>query len=342
VTQRTSLARASGRRPVVEAGRGGATIGAMGWARTLFLGACAFAGGAICARVADAGAVEPDSGYRALAVFARAYQHIEASWVGDVEGQQLAHAAIRGMVGALDAHSRYYTPAEAAQVERDAQAREAERGRATVTYAKLPRDVGYLAITRFADMTEAEVVAALAGLRPLSGLVLDLRDDSGGLLRASVRVADLWLEDGVIVSTRGRNRPPETERAFPKGTEPSYPIVALVNERTASAAEVLAAALADHGRARLVGSPTYGKGSVQTIIELEDKSVLKLTVARYYTPRGRSLEGQGLVPDVVVADLSPRPAILLEDGPVRAAYDLITGGGPGSFTAPKPRAISNP
>lgn len=302
----------------------------------------AFAGSAAISAGAQASVVEPDSGYRALAVFARAYQHIEASWVGDVEGTALAHAAIRGMVSTLDAHSRYFTPEEAAAVDREARAREVEHGKSTVTSAKLPGGVAYLTISRFTDTTASEVAAALPALRPISGLVLDLRDDSGGLLRAAVRVADLWIEEGVIVSTRGRSRAPEVERAYPKGTEPAYPIVAVVNERTASAAEVVAAALADHGRAQLVGAPTYGKGSVQTVIELEDRSVLKLTVARYYTPRGRSLEGQGLVPDIAAKDAIPRPTALLDDPPIRAAFDLISRLGAGSFTAPRPRAISNP
>ncbi len=316
----------------------------MRWLPAMALGAGAFAAGALTTALspARAGVVEPDSGYRALAVFARAYQHIESSWVGDVEGSALAHAAVRGMVSTLDAHSRYYTPEEAAAVDREARARELEHGKATVSSAKLPDGVAYLTISRFSDTTAAEVAAALPALRPISGLVLDLRDDSGGLLRAAVRVADLWIEEGVIVTTKGRNRVPEIERAHPKGTEPGYPIVAVVNERTASAAEVLAAALADHGRAKLVGAPTYGKGSVQTIIELEDRSVLKLTVARYYTPRGRSLEGQGLVPDVPARDATPRPTTLLEDPPIRAAFELITRSGAGPFTAPKARAISNP
>lgn len=312
------------------------------------MGAVAFGGGALVSATAlvsthaGAGVSEPDAGYRSLAVFARAYQHIESSWVGDVEPNALGHAAIRGMVASLDAHSRFYTPEEAAAADREARAREVEHGKATVSHAALPSGVAYVAISRFTDSTPAEVAAALAARRPVSGVVLDLRDDSGGLLRAAVRVADLWLEDGVIVSTRGKSRPVEIERAYAKGTEPGYPIAVVVNERTASAAEVLAAALADHGRAKLVGTPTYGKGSVQTAIELEDRSVLKLTVARYYTPRGRSLEGQGLWPDLVVRDVAPRPGVLLDDPPLRSAFELITRSGAGSFTAPRPRAISNP
>lgn len=230
----------------------------------------------------------------------------------------------------------------------------------TVRFEALPDGIALLKITRFGEDTAKEARAALDALarpRPIRGLVLDLRDNSGGLLEQSVRVADLWLESGVIVTTKSRARPPDVQRAHPLGTEPRYPMVVLVNGKSASASEVLAGALQDQGRAVLVGTPTFGKASVQTVVELEDHSALKLTVARYFTPRGRSLEGAGLSPDHVV-EAAPAPngaqpgvgAPLPNGAPdpqLAAALGLLTHPASqldrsGSFTGPKGHGISKP
>jgi carboxyl-terminal processing protease len=142
----------------------------------------------------------------------------------------------------------------------------------------------------------------------LRGLVLDLRNDPGGLLDQAVRVADTFLAGGVIVTTEGRNRRTvEVEKAHQKDTEPNYPLVVLVNKGTASASEIVAGALQDHRRAVIMGTQTFGKGSVQSIIDLEDGSGLKLTVARYFTPHHRSIQELGITPDVLVADAAPTP-----------------------------------
>ncbi len=162
------------------------------------------------------------------------------------------------------------------------------------------RSNGYLRIPRFDERTAKDVLAVLADLRgpePIGGLVLDLRVNPGGLLESATRVADLWLDRGSIVVTEGRNRPVEAVEARAEGTEPNYPVAVLVDEETASAAEILAGALKDRGRARLFGRRTFGKGTVQTLIELEDGSALKLTVARYFTPGGHSIDGRGIPPD---------------------------------------------
>ena len=146
--------------------------------------------------------------------------------------------------------------------------------------------------------------AALGG--EIRGLVLDLRNNPGGLVDAAVRTADLFLSSGTIVITEGRDRRNvEVLRAHEKGTEAGYPLIVLVNRGTASASEIVAGALQDNGRAVVMGTQTFGKGSVQTVMELEDGSGLKLTTARYYTPRHRSIQELGVTPDVVVADLAP-------------------------------------
>jgi carboxyl-terminal processing protease len=169
----------------------------------------------------------------------------------------------------------------------------------------------YVRIKAFQERTERGLRKALDDARAslkgeIRGLVLDLRNDPGGLLDQAVRVADTFLTAGVIVTTEGRaKRNVEVERAKEKETEPTYPMIVLVNKGTASASEIVAGALQDHARAVIMGTQTFGKGSVQTIIELEDGSGLKLTVARYYTPKHRSIQEQGITPDVIVADVAP-------------------------------------
>jgi len=179
---------------------------------------------------------------------------------------------------------------------------------------------GYVRIKAFQERTDRGLRKALDDLRgalhaEIRGLVLDLRNDPGGLLDQAVRVADVWLSNGVIVTTEGRGkRNVEVEKAKEKETEPNYPVIVLVNKGTASASEIVAGALQDHGRAVIMGTQTFGKGSVQTIIELEDGSGLKLTVAKYYTPKHRSIQERGITPDVVVADVAP-PRRTEEDQP---------------------------
>lgn len=176
------------------------------------------------------------------------------------------------------------------------------------------RRYAYVRVKSFQERTDRAVERALhearAGLRgDLRGVVLDLRNNPGGLLEQAIGVADVFLSSGVIVTTEGRGkRNVEVRKAHEKGTEPPYPLIVLVNKGTASASEIVAGALQDHGRAVIMGTQTFGKGSVQTIIELEDGSGLKLTVARYYTPKHRSIQELGIAPDVVVADAAPAAA----------------------------------
>lgn len=170
-----------------------------------------------------------------------------------------------------------------------------------------PDGVGYIRIKSFQEKTESFVTKALGELRqqrgdrPLEGLIIDLRGNPGGLLDQAVRVADRFLAKGEIVSTRGRGgKIIDIQTAHAAGTEPDYPLVILVDDRTASASEILAGALQDHGRAVVMGTRTFGKGSVQNVVDLDHGHGLKLTVARYYTPSRRSIHGKGIEPDVLV------------------------------------------
>ena len=172
-------------------------------------------------------------------------------------------------------------------------------------------DVGYIRIAAFQERTVDDLIKALKEvtkkINPMKGLVLDLRNDPGGLLNQAIEVSDVFLKSGTIVSTRGRTKSMETKAAAKdNGNEITCPIVVLVNEGTASAAEIVAGALQDNGRALIVGTQTFGKASVQTVIPLEDGSALKLTTARYYTPKGRSIQAEGIKPDIVVKYIKPK------------------------------------
>ena len=169
---------------------------------------------------------------------------------------------------------------------------------------------GYLKISQFIERTFPDMEAALNKLesqeKPLKGLILDLRNNPGGLLEQAVKVADAFLDSGMIVYTEGRVEGQKMKFFVQKKEKVrEYPMIVLVNGGSASASEIVAGALQDHGRAVILGSQTFGKGSVQTIIPLEDGSALRLTTARYYTPNGRSIQAQGISPDIIVSDVIP-------------------------------------
>lgn len=174
----------------------------------------------------------------------------------------------------------------------------------SVISKKLDDDMGYVRLRSFHKSSGSELEEALQDLeeQKINGLVLDLRNNPGGLLNQAVDVVDKFIEkDQLIVSTKGRVRN-QNMRFASKGDHPhlDYPMVVLVNEGSASASEIVAGALQDLGRAIVVGTQTFGKGSVQTIIPLSDGSGLRLTTARYYTPKGNLIQGKGISPDIKV------------------------------------------
>jgi len=163
---------------------------------------------------------------------------------------------------------------------------------------------GYVRIAQFQSRTGAEVVDAVKILLNdgnLRGLVIDLRDNPGGILQSAVEVSDVFVEDGLIVYTSGRlaNSEVRFNASTPDSIE-GVPIVVLVNQGTASASEIVAGALQDHGRAVIMGTSTFGKGSVQTILPLNNEKAIKLTTALYFTPNGRSIQAEGIIPDIWV------------------------------------------
>ncbi|MCK0206543.1 S41 family peptidase [Starkeya koreensis] len=174
-------------------------------------------------------------------------------------------------------------------------------------------DIGYIRITSFSEQTGDNLKKAIADLTKqigedkLKGFIVDLRNNPGGLLDQAIDVSDAFLDRGEIVSTRGRNAE-ETERrnARPGDLAKGKPVIVLVNGGSASASEIVAGALQDHKRATILGSLSFGKGSVQTVIPVSGNAAIKLTTARYYTPSGRSIQAKGIEPDIELVQDVPQ------------------------------------
>jgi len=177
----------------------------------------------------------------------------------------------------------------------------------------------YIRLSQFSGSTTKELEEALQKAEsakvPLKGLILDLRNNGGGLLNQAIKVSDLFLEEGKILSIKGRNKKNTKEYlATPDTVSRKYPIVVLINAGSASASEIVAGALQDQKRALILGTTSFGKGSVQTVETLRDGSGLKLTIARYYTPSGRSIQAKGIEPDIVLKHKRIDPKESQEEG----------------------------
>lgn len=179
----------------------------------------------------------------------------------------------------------------------------------SVKTESLDKGFGYLRITQFQANTGEDMVQALSKLKKeneggLKGMILDLRNNPGGVLNAAVSVSDAFLEDGLIVYTEGRINDSQMQfKATPNDILKGAPIIVLVNGGSASASEIVAGALQDHKRAIIMGSKTFGKGSVQTILPMQNGAALKLTTARYFTPSGRSIQAEGINPDIALENM---------------------------------------
>ncbi len=176
----------------------------------------------------------------------------------------------------------------------------------SVKFEMVGKDIGYVRITTFNQNSDAGVKKAIADFvankdNKLTGLVLDLRNNPGGLLDQAISISDLFLDKGEIVSTRGRHaQDTERDNATPGDIIDGLPIVVLINGGSASASEIVSGALQDHHRGIIVGTQSFGKGSVQTVIPLQGHGAMRLTTARYYTPSGQSIQAKGITPDIVI------------------------------------------
>ncbi len=209
-------------------------------------------------------------------------------------------------------------------------------------------DVGYVRITTFNEQTEAKLSEAVEALKSqlgdkMKGVVVDLRNNPGGLLEQAVQVADTFLDRGEIVSTRGR-RPDSIQRFNARQGDllDGRPMVVLINGGSASASEIVAGALQDHGRAIVMGTPSFGKGSVQTIMPLPGHGAIRLTTARYYTPSGTSIQAKGITPDIEVRQSRVE---VIDQGAARREADLRgrleADQGEGEVTQPAPDDATN-
>ena len=199
---------------------------------------------------------------------------------------------------------------------------------ASVKSRTLEPGFGYVRLSQFQARTTEDMRTAIDALKrenkgDLKGLVLDLRNNPGGVLNAAVGVSDAFITDGLIVYTQGRQADSKLQfKAGPDDVLGGAPLVVLVNSGSASASEIVAGALQDHKRALIMGTRTFGKGSVQTIVPIDDNTALKLTTARYYTPSGRSIQAEGIGPDVTLERGEFKPTEEPEVDPVKEA-DLI-------------------
>lgn len=345
-------------------------------------GAVLLAGVVGASMAAGSSRAEREETYRQLALFARVLNHVQTSHAAETDPTALIHAAVRGMVDALDERSEFLTPEEVEALRLEARRQHFELGfdwriegevvvvssvepgsavarrgmvpgqrlvrvdgepvppdapavedallalvgdakllelvdtegrstRVRLGFAELRRPTvagerhgvfAHVRVVRFTEDTVVDLADVMSEMGPIQGLVLDLRGNSGGVVEAAARTADRWLDSGVIATTEARRRVIETFVAHPYGTEPDYPLVVLVDGDTASAAELVALALQESKRATVVGTPTFGKGSVQTVIELEDGSALRLTVSRWFSAGHATVEGSGVRPDIAADD----------------------------------------
>lgn len=183
---------------------------------------------------------------------------------------------------------------------------------ASVRTRKLSGEIGYVRITQFQENTGKEMQEKLQEWltedNQLNGLILDLRNNPGGVLKAAVTMVNSFIDNGLIVYTKGRLPQSNIEyHADQQTLMPDMPIVVLINAGSASASEIVAGALQDHQRAVIVGTQSFGKGSVQTVLPITDSSAVKMTTARYFTPKGRSIQAQGIVPDIQVEQSTVTP-----------------------------------
>src|SRR6266513_568356 len=256
--------------------------------------------------------------YRQLSLFGDVFERVRADYVEKPDDSKLIESAINGMLAGLDPHSSYMDSKSLRDMQVQTRGEFGGLGiEVTITRARIQvrsvrsrlegDDVGFIRVTQYNEQTTEDLKKAITDLSAqagdkLKGYVVDLRNNPGGLLDQAISVSDAFLEKGEIVSTRGRNAE-ETQRCNARAGDLSKgkPVIVLINGGSASASEIVAGALQDHKRATILGTRSFGKGSVQTIIPLgNNNGALRLTPARYYTPSGKSIQAKGIVPEIEV------------------------------------------
>jgi carboxyl-terminal processing protease len=189
-------------------------------------------------------------------------------------------------------------------------------------YELMEGDIGYMILTDWTEDVDEKIAAALQDLEEqgAKGLIIDIRSNPGGYMEPAIRAADLFLRDGMIVSSKGRIAGSSSEYTADDQVDWDLPVVILINRGSASSSEIFAAALADNDRAILVGETTFGKGSIQKLFRQDDGTAVRLTIARYYTPDGTSIDEEGLVPDYPVKN----PVVGEDDLQLEKAIEILS------------------
>jgi len=209
----------------------------------------------------------------------------------------------------------------------------------------LPSGVAYLRLTNFQENSSEELQKAIKKFQKrsggLKGIILDVRNNPGGLLDEALVISDFFLKSGTIVSTRGRGGDQEVKVAKDEEGDLNVPVVVLINEGSASASEIVAGAIQDNKRGKIIGTKSFGKASVQTVIDLGEKTGLKLTIANYFTPSGKSISGKGITPDFIVGfpkELGTPFLANVKEDPQKIAAEtyLLTGKIPPPPPTPQP------
>src|SRR6266481_2510872 len=265
-------------------------------------------GGSVASKSADGSAT-----YEQLKLFTEVLSIVQNQYVDEVPPKDLIYSAIKGTLRGLDAHSSFLDPDSYKEMQVETTGSfgglefEITREQIRVQSVRshdLGGGIAYVKLRQFQEQSPGDMAAALekAAKAGMKALLLDLRNNPGGLLTAAVEVTEEFIDDGkLVVYTEGRVRNQNMRfSAHAKKSYPTLPMVVLVNQGSASASEIVAGALQDWKRAIVLGTQTFGKGSVQTIIPLSDGSGLRLTTAKYFTPNGRSIHGKGITPDIVV------------------------------------------
>lgn len=316
---------------------------------------------ALGAGAAEPAPREPALRWQDAKLLAEAIERIQADYVDEVASRRLVIEALRGMLAGLDPYSAYLSPEEYAALgeytdrappaapaptapvpasapavpPRAADPAPAAGASAAPTTVQSPSVIGtlprpgvaHLRIGQFNVTTADEVGRALerlAGGAPLAGAVLDLRGNSGGVFGAGAEVADLFVESGELLRAEGRAADATfTREATPGDLLAGAPLIVVVDRATASAAEIVAGALQDRGRALVLGERTYGKGSVQSVIPLRSGGAIKFTTARYLLPSGRAIDGKGIEPDLPLAALAGGAATPAHDLALERALDAV-------------------
>src|SRR5947207_185601 len=259
-------------------------------------------GGSAASKVTDNAAT-----YEQLRLFTEVLSIVQNQYVDEVPPKDLIYNAIKGTLRGLDPHSSFLDPDSYREMQVETSGSFGGLG----IEITLKDGIVYLKLRQFQEQSPHDMDTALDKFAKdgMKALILDLRNNPGGLLTAAVEVSEKFIEDGkLVVYTEGRVR--NQNMRFSAHAKKGYiqmPMVILINQGSASASEIVAGALQDWGRAVIVGTQSFGKGSVQTIIPLSDGSGLRLTTAKYFTPKGRSIHGKGITPDIVV-ELPKEPA----------------------------------